>query len=243
MKHAQFKKLVSIAKDKMRKSCDPVHDFAHVQRVAKRVSQYAKTENLTKQQTDALILAAWWHDVGRTSIKRPSIMIMAFFDDLISAVMLWRTTIRLNIFGNVVGMATRIIFCNSTSVGKPLTRILLQKKNRILADMLSDADTLDVLDINRIKTIHVLANSSFIYSFGYKMSIWFYLTNKTLTAKTNRAKKELLAMLKTFVLWIRQHDIYQWHVKQFGRHWIDKRLAEAETLIVQHQKHLHYSFV
>ena len=219
----------------MKKSRDPVHDLDHVTRVAGYCETIAKNYILTEKQKQALILAAWWHDVSRTIPKRPSLFFMSLIDDTLSALMLWMYTIRFGLFGSVAGMSTRLIFCKSFGTGTLFTRLLLRKKNRILFEILEDADTLDMLHVERTKQLLKLVETSALYRFGYKMAIHWFFATKQINLKTEEAKKILIQLLRSFLIWVKQKDIFLWHEKFFSRHWITERIRDAEVFLQQPQ--------
>lgn len=225
--------LIEVARQKMAKSRDPVHDLAHVTRVAGYCETIAQNYVLTEKQKQALILAAWWHDVGRTIPKSPSLFLMSLIDDTLSALMLWMYTIRFGLFGSVAGMATRLIFCKSFGTGTLFTRILLRKKNRILFEILEDADTLDMLHVERTEQLRKLVESSAIYRFGYKMAIRWFFATKQINLRTDGAKKILIQLLQSFLNWMKQKEIFLWHEKFFSRQWITKRIQQAEITLKQ----------
>lgn len=232
---AAFTQLISIAKQKMRKSKDPVHDYAHVERVVSYCETIAKNYSLTEKQHQALILAAWWHDVGRTIPKRPSLFFMSLIDDTMSALMLWGYTIRFGLFGSVAGMATRIIFCKSFGTGALFTQLLLKKKNRILFEIVEDADTLDMLHVERTEQLRKLVERSRFYRFGYKMAIRWFFATKQIQLRTEGAKKILIQLLQSFLIWVKQKEIFTWHTKFFSEQWIRERMHEAEIFLKQLQ--------
>jgi hypothetical protein len=223
--------LIEKARTIMLGSQDPIHDIDHVERVVAYTRNLATNMNLNQAQTEALILAAWWHDTGRTITSRPSMIWMPFVDDIISALMLWRETIRCRMFGKVVGMATRMIFCKSLGTGKILSRILMRKKNRFMIDILQDADTLDMLSIERTERIYLLATNSTLYTYGYKLIIWWLLSKQQLKVKTQAAKEMLQDLLERFLTWIKKQHIFNWHVETFGRTWTYTQMHKAEQLL------------
>lgn len=226
-------KLRRIAKNRMYHSRDPIHDIHHVGRVVQHVKMLSGECGLSVEQTQALILAAWWHDVSRTLNKRPSFVIMPFFDDIISALLLWRETLRCGLFGSIAGMSTRVILCKSMGTGRLFAQLCIRKRNRIMIDILHDADMLDVLNIERNKQVHVLADSSRLYVFGYRMCIWWFLSHESLSVKTREATKYLLIMLEEFIVWIEQADIQAWHVQHFGIQWVKTQTKHASHMMEQ----------
>src|SRR3989338_3567593 len=105
MHDAQIGKLIQVAQERMRRSSDPGHDFTHAARVVTYIERFIADLDLTEEQATILILAGWWHDAGRIITQKPSFIWMLFFDDMISALMLWRTTIRYGLFGSIAGMS------------------------------------------------------------------------------------------------------------------------------------------
>lgn len=235
MNNTRIQELTTIAIEYMSCSQDPVHDLEHVTRVVSHVTQLADDYQLSKEQTASLVLAAWWHDVARSLTKRPSIVIMPFIDDLISAMMLWYFTIKVGLYGSIPGMAARMIFCKSFGTGKILSRFLMKKKNRFMIDILDDADTLDILHIGRTKEIFTLVDSSATYRLGYKLMIWWFLSIDTLETKTELAKVYFLEICKEFQAWMASTEVFQWHVDHFGKEWSDARLRDLDRHISQLQ--------
>ncbi|MBT4153320.1 MAG: hypothetical protein HOE53_01590 [Candidatus Magasanikbacteria bacterium] len=232
MNESKIQALALQARHIMQGSTDPIHDEAHVARVVAHVRTICAGSDLSEEQKQAVQLAAWWHDCGRTVTKRPSILLMPFLDDLISALMLWRATIRLGLFGPVTGMATRMIACKSLGTGKILTQLMMKKKNHVLISILEDADTLDVIHSSRLEHIMNLAESSAAYKFGYRLSIWWFLSQQKLTMKTETAKKQLLELLHDFILLLQQPAIYARHCILFGEQWTKMQIEKAQQFIL-----------
>ena len=224
--------LIFIAKNKMKKSCDPVHDLSHILRVIDYVKKFSAEIGLAGEQRQAVILAAWWHDISRTIPKSPSFFWMTMVDDTVSALMLWFFTIRCGLFGRSVGMAARIILCKSIGTGAIFTKLLFNRKNRILVDIVADADCIDMLNQERAIKIMKLAESSRMYRFSYRMVVWWSIKTAELHVKTEVAKRYLKEMLKSFVAWVKEKNIFDWHVRQFGLRWMEKTLREVDELML-----------
>lgn len=223
------KQLIAVALERMRNSHDPMHDIEHTKRVVKHVRQIASTMNLNKDQYEALILAAWWHDVSRTLTKNPSFVWMPMIDDTLSALMLWRETIRYGLFGSVAGMATRLIVCKSFGTGAILSRILMRKKNRVMIHILIDADMLDTLTIERIKHMQPLVESSRLYRTGYRILIRWFIRH--MHARTQAAQATFSVQFQTFIAWAQEESTVEWHRQQFGATWVEKRLIKGEGIL------------
>lgn len=222
--------LIHTAQDIMLRSTDPIHDLDHVRRVVTHTERLCGDLNLSESQTQALVLAAWWHDASRTITKNPSIVWMPFVDDMISALMLWKQTIRQGLFGSIAGMATRIIFCKNRGTGGPMAHLFLRKKNRIMVDILKDADALDLLHQERIGRLMTLADSSWMYKVGYKAAFrWFLSSRSELNMATTPGQIYAQEIMKHFIQWMKQAHIMQWHMQQFGQAWV--HMVERECIV------------
>ena len=247
-KYEKQVELINIARKKMKDCRDPIHDLDHVNRVVAHTKSFCVQMKLDKKQTETLVLAAWWHDVGRTMTKNPSLILMPFVDDIISAIMLWFTSIRLSLFSNTSGMAARIIFCKSMGTGTLLTRILLRKKNRILVDILNDADALDILNQDRATKLMLLAESSRLYHYGYKTMYRWFLSTTHLHMKTKVAKKYVIELVQNFIKWLQQKNILNWHMMEFGKEWVNLLFKKARLLLykleeINHKQTLQTKFL
>lgn len=228
----KIEKLVKKAQEIMQKTHDPVHDLSHAERTARVAAELGRKSGLGEKQLEALTIAAWWHDASRTMTNGPSLIIMPLLDDTFSAFMLWFYTIRFGLFGSVAGMATRLIFCKSLGTGKILTRLLLRKKNRIMLDILKDADALDVLHIDRIKKIFPFVQSSAIYQRGYKVMCWWMMKSGHLRMKTRAGLEYLVKLLREFLAWIKQKVTLEWHRENFGEKWVRKSILRVEKFLL-----------
>ncbi len=224
-------KLIAEAKRIMTDSPDPYHDHDHVARVSAYTHDFSTHLGITDHRRTALALAGWWHDAGRTITRNPSMLWMPFFDDIISSIMLWRTMRRFHASNIITKLAARIIICKSLGTGAVLTRLLMAKKDRILVDILKDADALDVLNQQRMVKLLPLVASSRLYHFGYKTVIRWFVTSEQLYMNTDPARAEAEEMLRMFLTWIQETTIFMWHVDQFGEDWVENMLAKAEVML------------
>ena len=228
----KLNKLIYKAKHIMKNSRDPIHDLGHVSRVVSYVKAFVKDTDLSEQQKQAVILAAWWHDAARALTKNTSFVWMAIVDDTLSALMLWKETIKCGLFGAPVGMATRMIICKSFGIGPILAKILFRKKNRILVNILEDADTVDMLYKERLRYMMSFVENSKLYYYGYKVIMWWCVKTAEIYVKTEQAAKFLQEMLTSFIKWLKEKNIYDWHVRQFGLEWVKKMLASVEGMLL-----------
>lgn len=226
-----YSNLVDQATAIMKNSNDPVHDLAHVRRVVSYTEKLCNDMHITGDQRQALLLASWWHDASRTITKKPSVVWMPLIDDTLSAGMLWFTTLRAGKFGAGTGMACRIILCKSFGTGALFSRLFIRKKNRVLIDILSDADTLDVLHQERLGHLMEMVEHSKVYRQGYKVIVSWVLKTSQLQMKTHAAKEYLVDIFKRFVAFLEEATIYAWHVAQFGEAWTKKSLTQAKRLL------------
>ncbi|PIZ95559.1 MAG: hypothetical protein COX81_00635 [Candidatus Magasanikbacteria bacterium CG_4_10_14_0_2_um_filter_37_12] len=229
----KFSRLIDVAREKMAICNDPIHDLGHVERVVKISKDLGQSYELKTMHIQALELAAWWHDVGRTVTKRPSILWMVFVDDTISAIMLCWQTIRRGLFGGVPGLASRIIFCNSFVTGKFFSKILLSKKTRMLLNILHDADTIDILSTNRMEQVLDLVMKSRLYLVGYRFLAWWNFSTSELAMRTKAGKKYIMSFFKKFLDWMRAPQVYCWHVRHFGQEWFVKNTCRVEQYILR----------
>ncbi len=213
----KIRHLKNIAAGRMSTSKDPVHDLDHVKRVVEYTKEIVSTyECFDDKQKQALILAAWWHDIGRTiTNKKPFFVATFFIDDILSALSLWFFTIKHGLFGSVVGISTRIIFCHSFGAGAILTKILLTDKSRKLLDILRDADQLDLLNRERAKKFYQLSEKSKIYQWGYKTFIWWYIHKLHLQFNTPKAKSIGKELASKFLKWF-ESEQKNFHKVIFG---------------------------
>lgn len=229
--NSRVEKLINFAKHKMKKSTDPLHDMGHVERVVKRVKEFSRDIDLTVEEKNSIVLAAWWHDVSRTITKNPSLVWMSFIDDTVSALMLWFGSIRCGLFGDIVGLSTRILLCKSFGTGAILTRLLIKKRHRILVNILDDADTLDMLNKERIIKLFPLVENSRAFKFGYKITISWCLKSRELKLRTAQAREVLADLITKFIAWIKQKEILDWHIKQFGKKWVANTINSVNKFL------------
>jgi hypothetical protein len=231
MLSSKIQKLIQKAQEYMSISHDPVHDLDHVKRVVNHAEQLSKDIKLSKKQKDIVVLASWWHDAGRVITKRPSFILMPFFDDILSAFMLLWEMIKTRNFGDIANITFRLILCKSMGTGALLTKILLRKKHRILLDIIHDADNLDLIHIDRMKKIYTLVDDSYIYSMGYKILTNWCLKSKHMYMKTKEARIYLEKIIIQFLEWIKQTSVMLWHTERYGKKWVKKSIEQSEQLL------------
>jgi hypothetical protein len=105
---------------------------------------------------------------------------MACVDDLLSSLMLTWEIIRLGAFRSPASMAARLILCKSLGTGAVLTKIFIRRRNRILVDVIKDADMLDILTTERLVKIIPLVESSRLYHLSCR-SCFFNSNNYLIT--------------------------------------------------------------
>lgn len=225
--------LIAEAKQRMGRSTDPAHDLTHAEHVARFATQLADETRVPADQKMALVLAAWWHDVSRTMTKNPSLIWMPFFDDLLSALLLWLAAIRHGLWGSVVGLSIRLTVCKSLGAGAILTQLLVRRRHRLLIDLLKDADALDVLSLERLRKLMPLVESCRRYHWAYKTLIRWFVSTRHLHMKTRAARAYAIKLFRTFLQWIKAGAIYFWHVAQFGRAWCERTYRRAERLLAK----------
>ncbi len=228
----RLKKLIRIARYRMQLSNDPIHEVMHARRVVVNGLKIAGDIGLDLRQKNIIILASWWHDVARSITKKPSFVWMFLIDDPMSAIMLTHEAWRKGLLSDdMVKTAIKIIICKSISASKLLPRVLLKVEDRLLVDIVNDADNLDVINIERIKIIQTLAEQSKLYSVGYKLTINWYLKSKQLLMKTKEAKDYARELIIQFITWIKQRSVIVWHMNNFGERWVKRKLQKFDELL------------
>jgi hypothetical protein len=213
--HHQVPLLIAEAKRRMAHSKDMYHNLKHVERVVSYATNIADSLELTSNQREGLLLAAWWHDAAHTLTRKPSFFLMPLIDDTVSALMLWYYTIRMGLFGEVAGLSTRLIFCKSVGTGL-LSKIFLKKRNRILLDALIDADKLDMIDVGRTEDLYSLMESSRFYALWYSLMFWIMFPMKFLRQRTPAGRKLMRSKLHNVLQAIQQDSFDARHVLLFG---------------------------
>lgn len=219
--------LIGRAIYKMKHCQDPLHNLAHVRRVVEYVKTIAQSHKLTPHQYETLLLATWWHDVGRTVTSRSSLVFMSMFDDILSGLMLFYFAITKGLFNKTVLHAVLILFAKSMILHPFFRAILITDQQRLILNILTDADNLDMLNIDRSEQIRQMVNKHPAYAFGYKCAISWFLKSSKIKMKTEAAKRMLIELMKRFISWIRQPEIFHWHERLFSKQWVEKRLSFA----------------
>lgn len=230
MDRQKVAKLIKIAKKRMSRSKDPVHDLAHARRVVKYARKFTQHANLSQEDKMAVELACWWHDVGRTVIKRPSIVIMSFIDDTISAYMLLKEAILMKGFCKPVRKAIMLVLCNNTGTGPIITKLFLNQHDRKLLNFVNDADNFDLFNYHRMNRIMKMAKHSFIFHHGYKLTAWWFFELEKIKFRTQEARQYFQEVLRQLADWMMQDHIKKWHIDTFGWEWCEKTLLRIHAL-------------
>lgn len=215
--------LVDVARSRMGKSRDPLHDLSHVERVLNLSRRIAATSRLTEQERQALELAVWWHDISRSFFRRPAAFILLrFCDDMLSAIALWAVSFRFGFFGAIPGMACRIIFCKNIGTGALLTQLLLRRRTRHILHILSDADKIDIISVPRIEILRELTNSRVFFAFLYRTWFFWFKNMRDLRLKTSAGKEVRNTAFSDIATWFSRSDISEWHKQKYGDRWMEK---------------------
>lgn len=237
MEHIRLTQYIHAAEERMTTSNDPVHDLAHAKRVVAFAEMLSQKCQVGGDHKAAIIIAAWWHDVSRTITRNPSFILMPFVDDLLSAFMLLAYALRSRTLDRTIGLAIRLMACKSLGTGAILTRLLLAKRNRLLLNILKDADILDAIAFDRIIQALQLAETSRLYNFGYKL-IWRWFTwGKHARMHTRAASEYVIGLIKQFIAWLKQPHIFEWHIRNFGTAWTRKSLRRIERVVRKLERH------
>ncbi|OGH84871.1 MAG: hypothetical protein A2493_01280 [Candidatus Magasanikbacteria bacterium RIFOXYC12_FULL_33_11] len=224
-----IKKLILEAQKQMSHSFDPLHDLRHVERVVDNTKNISKNIKLSQKERDALELAAWWHDASRALSNKPSMIWMALFDDNLSAFALLFYAIRHRVVSSVALKAFGMLMCNGMITGKFMTKIFARKRTRLLLNLLKDADMMDIMNINRFYEASQLAQMSKANLRKFRTLIWFNLHTKILQMKTIEARIYIEEIMKDFIAWFSEAEIYLWHAENFGEEWMEKTMARLKS--------------
>ncbi|MBP9732006.1 MAG: HD domain-containing protein [Candidatus Magasanikbacteria bacterium] len=227
---SKHKFMVQKARELMKLSKDPIHDLSHVERVVQNVKKIAPSLNLSKKETEAIELAAWWHDVARVLTKQPSFVWMACIDDAVSALMLCLHSIRYGFWRQSGGIATKLILCKTFATGTVLTKLLLSKKERLMMHVLRDADQLDIMNAERLALVCELSKTSRKYFWGLQCLMLYNTRESALQMKTSAANIYLAEGVEGIYHWICEHRNDPSYVNFFGQVWIDNSIEKFAKL-------------
>ncbi|HRH23376.1 MAG TPA: HD domain-containing protein [Candidatus Magasanikbacteria bacterium] len=222
--------MVYKAKELMKLSKDPIHDLSHVKRVVTNVQKIAPSLNLSKEETEAIELAAWWHDVARVLTKQPSFVWMACIDDAVSALMLCLHSIRYGFWRQSGGIATKLILSKTFATGAVFTRLLLSKKERLMMHVLKDADQLDVMNVERLALVCELSKTSKKYFWGLQCLMLYNTRESALKMKTSVANMYVAEGVESIYVWMCEHRNEPSYVNFFGQVWIDNAIEKFAKL-------------
>lgn len=218
------------AQNYMRYCCDPIHDLGHATRVVENVQKIGRDMKCSSRELDILEIAAWWHDVGRSIIKKPSVW-MIFFDDIISACSLLCYALKFRTINPRIFTAIKLIFCHSFGIGKFFSKILLRKRNRILLDILTDADNIDLFVIERFELIRNFSLLSTKNEYIFRFMVWMSLNTRVISTKTAEARKYLKQIITNLLTWTKNQEIYSWLISRFGDKWTQKTVQTLTTAL------------
>lgn len=222
--------IVNKARELMKLSKDPIHDLSHVERVVANVKKIAPSLNLSQKETEAIELAAWWHDVARILTKQPSFVWMACIDDMLSALMLALHSFRYGFWRQSGGIATKLILSKTFATGAVFTKILLSKKERLMMHVLKDADQLDVMNVERLARVCELSKTSKKYFWGLQCLMLYNTRDSALRMKTSAANMYLAEGVEAIYHWICEHRDDPSYVNFFGKEWIEEAIEKFSEL-------------
>lgn len=229
----KIQELISIAKNKMGRSSDPVHDLSHVERVVANTKDIlGEYKKFSEEERCALVLSAWWHDIGRTVTDKPSSFVfLTLVDDIISALFLVFYALKKRSLNKIVVTSIFIILCKSMGAGAILTKLFLNKKHRKLLYILKDADALDLIHTGRVEQACKLADESRFGKYSYKIAIWWVLHRRKLEFRTEEARIIFEQALEDFVSWLEKEKVHVWHVLRFGEKYTQNNKAKFKLFL------------
>lgn len=224
--------LINEAIATMAGSADSLHDLEHTQRVVAYVKIFAQKNKLTENENEALVLAAWWHDASRTLTKKTSLLLMSFFDDILSAGMLLIFAMKNGGVKKDIWKAAKLIICKSLGSGTFFSRILIKTETeKKMLNMLIDADLLDIFRVERIQKIVDLIELSSRYEMSYKILVAFCIARKKIHLKTKEAIAFLEQLIKKIIAWAEEPGVNEWHIEKFGNRWVKKMQENLYKLL------------
>ncbi|HOX61218.1 MAG TPA: HD domain-containing protein [Candidatus Magasanikbacteria bacterium] len=224
-------KLINVGLKLMEKTHDPLHNRNHVERVISTTQTIAHKQNLSDHDTQALALAAAWHDVARIITRRPSMFIMLALDDLFSAFMLtWYGIINFS-FRYEVRIAIWLLLAKSAITGRIIKLTMLRRRYRTLLQILKDADVIDVIHPERTSIAFDMAQNSRYYRTGYRMLIRWTLRTRPISTYTMEARDNLFQNLQIMRDWVMSPPITKLHTMMFGPEWAEIYSISIERLI------------
>lgn len=227
-----YENLVRCAERRMMHSADPLHGVDHVRRVVQSAEALAASFSFSFEERAALRLSAWWHDVSRMMVHKPSLVIMPFIDDFLSGCLLFREAFRSAVHRDpVVRLAVRILVCKSIGVGVLISRLILTARERLLLDIVKDADALDILCPDRASCMFQLVEGSRVYRLGYQCVIWWFLFSSHLEMRTEGAQKHAVSALEQMLVFMTGREMLLWHQSHFGFSWVKKNRLRADLLL------------
>jgi hypothetical protein len=222
--------LIRKAEKLMESSRDPIHDLSHVRRVVENAQKIGAIYDLSSEEEEAVILAAWWHDVARILTKQPSFVWMACIDDMVSALMLCLHSIRYGFWRQSGGIATKLILSKTFGTGAVFTKLLLTKRQQTLMHILRDADHLDIMHVERLERVCEISRTSKKYLWGLRCLFIYSTRQSAVKMHTSIANQYLIESIETILAWMHTHKHDPRYVNFFGKEWIDDAIEKFTLL-------------
>lgn len=151
MTQEQFDWLFNKAKELMYKTLDPVHDWAHIERVLanmERIKELLPVEKIKKLDDKILKLAVAWHDISYTQHKDTFTQYLSESWRSIKIIKKYFKEINLN--KEEMNLISNIVLHHDWVELFFLRWVVLNKRRSIYHQIVQDADTMDVFSDIRV---------------------------------------------------------------------------------------------
>ena len=162
MTQEQFDCLFNKARELMNKTLDPVHDWAHIERVlvnVKRIKELLPEIKVRGLNNKILKLAVAWHDISYT--KHKATFIQYIIEVWRSRRIIYKYFNRAEVDKKETDFIYNIIFHHDWTEIFILKWIVLNKRRSIYHQIVQDADTMDCFSGLRIRQAKENINSLF----------------------------------------------------------------------------------
>ncbi len=152
MRQGQVDWLFNKARELMNKTMDPVHDWAHVERVlvnVERIKELLPQDKVKDLDDKILKLAVAWHDISY--IKYRATFSQYIFEVWRGKKIIYKYFNRAGVDRREIDFIYKIIFHHGWTEVFILGWIVLNKKRSIYHQIVQDADTMDCFNDSRVK--------------------------------------------------------------------------------------------
>jgi HD superfamily phosphodiesterase len=161
MTQEQFNWLFNKAKELMHKTLDPVHDWAHIERVLanmERINKLLPVDKIKKLDDKILKLAVAWHDISY--IQHKDTFIQYIVESWRSKKLINQYFKQMNLSKKEIDLVSDIVLHHDWVELVFLRWIVLNKRRSIYHQIVQDADTMDSFSDIRVERAEENINQS-----------------------------------------------------------------------------------